>query len=218
MANFWQLLRLLALEKRSESNFLKTRDTIEWWMLLCKEYLKFTMSSSQWSGSDLTLTRYTKFYYVPPIMCVMLLTASLVMQMVQIPQSPDCVYSFWIGIPEKTQIHILRLCAGCPSVQTIAVFQDRKWRNAEKGSRFKFCIINFCLHNPTAFRSYKNSGVVWKRWLGFEVCRNDQDVCIGWTACCMGLPAQLKTSWCATAATRRGAERAYKYCIFFMFL
>uniref|UniRef100_A0A6T7ZWS0 Histone-lysine N-methyltransferase, H3 lysine-79 specific n=1 Tax=Cryptomonas curvata TaxID=233186 RepID=A0A6T7ZWS0_9CRYP len=45
----------------------------------------------------------------------------------RMPGNPHCVYSFWVGMPFKTQEHILRLCARCPTVRAIAVFRDRKW-------------------------------------------------------------------------------------------
>jgi hypothetical protein len=54
-------------------------------------------------------------------------------QMRQIPNLTNCVYSFWVGMPLWTQNHILELCAGCPTVDTLAVFKDQKWRTPDEG-------------------------------------------------------------------------------------
>ena len=52
----------------------------------------------------------------------------------EIPSSASCVYSFWVGMPLPTQEHILALCARSPSVDSVAVFRDRKWRKPEEGA------------------------------------------------------------------------------------
>ena len=36
-------------------------------------------------------------------------------------------------MPIKTQVHILKLSASCPSVRTLVVFQDDKWTSPRKG-------------------------------------------------------------------------------------
>jgi hypothetical protein len=51
----------------------------------------------------------------------------------QIPNLTNCVYSFWVGMPLWTQNRILKLCAGCPTVDTLAVFKDQKWRTPDEG-------------------------------------------------------------------------------------
>ncbi len=51
----------------------------------------------------------------------------------QMPGNPQCVYTFWVGMPFKTQEHILTLCAQSPTVRAIAVFRDRKWPKPEDG-------------------------------------------------------------------------------------
>lgn len=53
--------------------------------------------------------------------------------MLAIPNSPSCVFSFWVGMPYSTQYRILKLCAACPTVDTITVFRDRKWIDPDKG-------------------------------------------------------------------------------------
>uniref|UniRef100_A0A7S0LXB4 Uncharacterized protein n=1 Tax=Cryptomonas curvata TaxID=233186 RepID=A0A7S0LXB4_9CRYP len=53
-------------------------------------------------------------------------------KMVQIPNVPDCVFCFWVGMPFSTQIHILELCARCPTIDSIAVYRDGKWSEPEE--------------------------------------------------------------------------------------
>ena len=55
-------------------------------------------------------------------------------QMLLIPNFPNCVFSFWVGMPLATQNRILELCAACPTVDTITVFLDRKWRTPDAGN------------------------------------------------------------------------------------
>ena len=56
-------------------------------------------------------------------------------QMIEIPGSPDSVYSFWVGIPLITQLTILALSAKCSSVKTIAVYRESsKWNRPEEGT------------------------------------------------------------------------------------
>jgi len=38
-------------------------------------------------------------------------------------------------MPYDTQYHIIELCAGCSSVNTIAVFKDEKWPTPKDGMR-----------------------------------------------------------------------------------
>ncbi len=45
-------------------------------------------------------------------------------QMARIPNAPDCV----------CQIHILDLCARCSTIDSIAVYRDRKWREPKDGN------------------------------------------------------------------------------------
>lgn len=51
----------------------------------------------------------------------------------ELPPDASCAYSFWVGMPLPTQEHILALCARSPSIDSIAVFRDRKWRKPEDG-------------------------------------------------------------------------------------
>ena len=47
---------------------------------------------------------------------------------------PDCVYTFWVGMSAGTQLAILKLCALCPSVDTMAVFRCPNWSRPELGN------------------------------------------------------------------------------------
>jgi hypothetical protein len=51
----------------------------------------------------------------------------------EVPCSPHCVYTFWVGMPFETQERVLSLCARCPSIDAIAVFRDHKWPKPENG-------------------------------------------------------------------------------------
>ena len=60
--------------------------------------------------------------------------------MLKIPNAPDCAFCFWVGIPFATQVHILKLCAHCSTIDSIAVFRDRadqKWVDPEEGHYFR---------------------------------------------------------------------------------
>ena len=54
---------------------------------------------------------------------------------------PDCVYTFWVGMSPKTQRAILRLCALCASVDTLAVFRCKEWNRPEKGTNATLIIL-----------------------------------------------------------------------------
>jgi hypothetical protein len=72
--------------------------------------------------------------------------------MLQMPTSSYCVFSFWVGMPYDTQYHIIELCAGCSSVNTIAVFKDEKWPTPKDGMRtacfprLAFTVLVLMLH------------------------------------------------------------------------
>jgi len=60
-------------------------------------------------------------------------------QMLIIPNSPSCVFSFWNGMHYETQVHIIELCVCCPTVKTFAVFRDKvreKWAHPDEGQSF----------------------------------------------------------------------------------
>ena len=48
-----------------------------------------------------------------------------------LPGEPSSVYSFWVGFPYSTQLHVLELCAQNSSVESLAVYRDRKWKKPE---------------------------------------------------------------------------------------
>lgn len=45
-----------------------------------------------------------------------------------LPKRAQCVFSFWVGMPKSTQLHILKLCRTSADVQSVALFLDYKWR------------------------------------------------------------------------------------------
>ena len=47
--------------------------------------------------------------------------------------NPVCVFSILVGIPLRTQQHVLFLSNRCLSVKEFAVFRDRKWTKPQKG-------------------------------------------------------------------------------------
>ena len=49
-------------------------------------------------------------------------------QVERLPEGAEFVYSFWVGMPYFTQVHILDLCACSDTVSTLVVFRDGKWR------------------------------------------------------------------------------------------
>jgi hypothetical protein len=64
--------------------------------------------------------------------------------MLIIPNSPNCVFAFWNGMPYETQVHIIELCVPCPTVKTFAVFRDKvrdKWADPDEGQSFEFPVI-----------------------------------------------------------------------------
>ena len=85
-------------------------------------------------------------------------------QMDEIPGNPDCIYSFWVGIPPQTQIKILSLCAKCASVKRLAVYHEAtKWNIPEDGTcaRAAQHDTHTVKENVIfAVRSYRRFGVV----------------------------------------------------------
>ena len=65
-------------------------------------------------------------------------------QMLIIPNSPNCVFAFWNGMPYETQVHIIELFVSCPTVKTFAVFRDKvrdKWADPDEGQSFAFQVM-----------------------------------------------------------------------------
>mmetsp|Transcript_48547 Transcript_48547/g.101439 ORF Transcript_48547/g.101439 Transcript_48547/m.101439 type:complete len:129 (+) Transcript_48547:1117-1503(+) len=84
------------------------------------------------SGLQVTLNRYLDVKTVDvPVFPIANGNFSLDGQMLLIPNFPNCVFSFWVGMPFSTQNRILELCVGCPTVDTITVFRDRKWNTPD---------------------------------------------------------------------------------------
>ena len=64
--------------------------------------------------------------------------------MLLIPNSPNCVFSFWNGMHYDTQVRIIELCVSNPAVNTFAVFRDNvreKWADPHAGQSFCFLIL-----------------------------------------------------------------------------
>ena len=55
-----------------------------------------------------------------------------VWQVNDLPAGTEIVFTFWVGFPFSTQIHILYLCACCDSLKTLIVFRDGKWRKPDQ--------------------------------------------------------------------------------------
>ena len=56
------------------------------------------------------------------------------LQMVVLSNEPECVFSFWVGMPFATQLRILQISSSSPSITTITVFRDRKWPTPVEGN------------------------------------------------------------------------------------
>jgi hypothetical protein len=69
------------------------------------------------------------------------------------PGNSQRVYTFWVGMPLKTQLRILTLCAQSPTVRAIAVFRDRKWPNPDAGQPAT-CASILPFNFPLAFESH----------------------------------------------------------------
>jgi hypothetical protein len=79
-------------------------------------------------------------------------------------------------MPIKTQVHILKLSASCPSVRTLVVFQDDKWTSPRKGyfmnqifslfllSRHSDDCICFIFHGAAAVVSALNEYSANREW------------------------------------------------------
>jgi hypothetical protein len=63
-----------------------------------------------------------------------------ILSLTELHGSPSCAFSFWVGFPLPVQKHILQLCAETESVQTIAVFKDKKWPDHMRGMCCLCCI------------------------------------------------------------------------------
>jgi hypothetical protein len=57
-----------------------------------------------------------------------------ILQMSEISNDFECVFSFWVGMTFATQLRILQISSACPTISTIAVFRDRKWPSPVEGT------------------------------------------------------------------------------------
>jgi hypothetical protein len=72
-------------------------------------------------------------------------------QIDDLPDDTEIVYSFWNGMPPETQSRVLQLSSSCRSVRKLAVFRDNNWRTPEKGRlHFSFlsspCVLFDTMH------------------------------------------------------------------------
>ncbi len=81
------------------------------------------------SDIDMVIIRHVPVSVQPPI----LIFHYFFWQMTKIPKGSDSAFAFWVGMPYSTQVGILDLCAGCPTMETITVFRDRKWNMPDAG-------------------------------------------------------------------------------------
>ncbi len=44
------------------------------------------------------------------------------------PEGTEAVFTFWNGMDLWTQIHILKICSRCKSLDSLTVFRDQDWR------------------------------------------------------------------------------------------
>jgi hypothetical protein len=69
-------------------------------------------------------------------------------QVTELPDDTEIVYSFWNAMPLATQIHILELSSSCRNVQKLAVFHDDKWSTPAKGHfLFPFIFLSLASQN-----------------------------------------------------------------------
>ena len=76
--------------------------------------------------------------------CKAYILLRVVLQMLLIPNSPNCVFSFWNGMHYDTQVHIIELCVSSRTVNTFTVFRDTvhgKWADPDAGQSFSFLIL-----------------------------------------------------------------------------
>jgi hypothetical protein len=47
-------------------------------------------------------------------------------------ERPLSVYSFWVAMPPNTQMHVLRIAATAPNLNSLSICRDRNWRSPEQ--------------------------------------------------------------------------------------
>jgi hypothetical protein len=83
---------------------------------------------AQWLAKDID---QVFFRHAIPRLSIFVLKISI--QIDDLPDDTEIVYSFWNGMPPKTQIRVLELSSSCRSVRKLAVFRDDNWSKPEKG-------------------------------------------------------------------------------------
>ena len=94
-------------------------------------YFKSTTYRPLFGGLRKTSTRYYSVVCHPTILANFHFLFSH--QLTVLPDETTIIYSFWNGMPYPTQVHILKLSAGCRTVHTLAVFRDDKWSLPDEG-------------------------------------------------------------------------------------
>ena len=105
-----------------------------------------TWSPAQWLAKDID---QVFFRHAIPRLSIFVLKISI--QIDDLPDDTEIVYSFWNGMPPKTQIRVLELSSSCRSVRKLAVFRDDNWSKPEKGQlHFSFlsstCVLFETMH------------------------------------------------------------------------
>ncbi len=60
---------------------------------------------------------------------------AIVAQVGELPVGSEKVFSFWVGMQLSAQLRVLAISTICPTVEMIAVFQDRKWKLPDSRAR-----------------------------------------------------------------------------------
>ncbi len=83
---------------------------------------------AQWLAKDID---QVFFRHVIPRLSIFVLKISI--QIDDLQDDTEIVYSFWNGMPPETQLRVLELSSSCRYVCKLAVFRDDNWSTTEKG-------------------------------------------------------------------------------------
>ena len=101
---------------------------------------------AQWLAKDID-----QVFFCPVIPRLSMFVLKTSIQIDDLPDDTEIVYSFWNGMPPETQIHVLELSSRCRSVRKLAVFRDENWSTSEKGQlqfslHFNKCVLFETMH------------------------------------------------------------------------
>ena len=63
--------------------------------------------------------------------------------MCEMSNDPECIFSFWVGMPYATQLRILQITSRSSTVTHITVFRDRKWSRPVEGTFENICFSSY---------------------------------------------------------------------------